>query len=551
MRISNTSLTEVPMSVCRLAKLTLLNLERNRLVRLPDNCIGKMTELQVLRAVYNNITELQDGLFDGLNSLRDLYFDNNRVSSIGLHVFSNPNDLVSLKRITLGDNLLRSLEPWPYIRGLHGPPTVEVKLVNNRISEFTNNIGWQFSCTQRSYAKVNIVGNYIKHVSDVLVGWNIKSLGQLVCILHYTGGKHRAFDVDISWSRNYHCDCKDMELYKYQLLLFTKLICSEPPSLANQHVMSVPLKEMACKWPDRCPSSCQCAYRPANATLHVDCSAANISSLPFDLPPLPKDYDRYKLDFSNSTLLRRLENRPYFVNTSILDVSNCAVSYVDLRAWKGFAKMQSPFVVPAIYLHKNKLESLPFEVSSINLTSVRVTLSHNPWKCSCANRWMIAWFKSLRSAFQDDDNAMCASPSRLEGRGITQSNEVDFCVDPSMRMLKISLSSTLSIVVFLVISACVVYRLRVRLYRRFKFHPFNRDECAGEDMLFDVYLCCSSEDHNPHGLRILQTIESRGYRVCYHLRDFLAGAPIMENIVQSVIHSKRTVCLISNNFLQR
>jgi len=99
--------------------------------------------------------------------------------------------------------------------------------------------------------------------------------------------------------------------------------------------------------------------------------------------------------------------------------------------------------------------------------------------------------------------------------------------------------------------SCVVYRLRVRLYKRFKFHPFNRDECVGEDMDFDVYLCCSSEDHNPHGLHILEMIESRGYRDCYHLRDFLAGGAITENMIQSVVRSKRTVCLVSNNFLQR
>jgi len=70
-------------------------------------------------------------------------------------------------------------------------------------------------------------------------------------------------------------------------------------------------------------------------------------------------------------------------------------------------------------------------------------------------------------------------------------------------------------------------------------------------MDFDVYFCCSSEDHNPHGLRILEAIESKGYRVCYHLRNFLAGGAITENMIQAVISSKRTVCLVSNNFLRR
>jgi len=98
-----------------------------------------------------------------------------------------------------------------------------------------------------------------------------------------------------------------------------------------------------------------------------------------------------------------------------------------------------------------------------------------------------------------------------------------------MRTLKIVLSSILSVVASL-------------LMLGFAVHPFDRDECDGEDMDYDVFLCCSSDDNTSHGLRILQLIESKGYRVCYHLRDFLAGAPITDNMMQS----KRTV----SNFLQ-
>jgi len=319
---------------------------------------------------------------------------------------------------------------------------------------------------------------------------------------------------------------------------------------------------------DRCPSSCQCVYRPGNSTLHVYCSSANLTSLPLDLPPLPKYYVRYKLDLSNNKLLRRLEHRPYFVNTSILDVSNCAIDKVDINAWRDFAKMNSPFVNSCIYLQHNKLKSLPYEVTSINFTSVSLILNKNTWECSCENSWMIAWFKSLSvtSSSTGGDvfwfkslsltsssgvDVLCASPSRLKGRNIIESTEDDFCVDPAEKMLKISLSSTLSTVAALLMLGFTVYRLRVRLYRRWKFHPFDRDECVEEDMDYDVFLCCSSEDHNPHALHILHQMESNGYRVCYHERDFLPGSLITDNMGHSIERSKRTVCLISDNFLHR
>jgi len=321
-----------------------------------------------------------------------------------------------------------------------------------------------------------------------------------------------------------------------------------------QYARSVPLDQLACEVSDRCPYSCRCVYRPANATLHVYCSATRLSSLPLELPPLPKSYVRYKLDFSNNKLLRRLESRPYFVSTSILDVSNCAISVVGINAWREIAKMQSSFLTPHVYLQNNQIKSLPFEVTNINITSVHLTLNHNPWECSCENQWMIDWFKSMSMTSSNVGDVGCFSPSRLKGRSIAQSTKYDFCVDPSVRVLKISLLSTLTPVaglLTLLISAFAVYRLRVRLFIRWKFHPFDRDECVGEDMDYDVFLCCSSEDHNPHGLRILREIEAKGYRVCYHLRDFLAGAAITENMIQSIERSKRTVCLISENFLRR
>ena len=574
LNISNTPLTTVPMPVCQMTNLRRLILNDNRLSRLPDNCFANMTALVWLSASRNNITELQDGLFDGLSSLEKLDLSENTIASIGLRVFSNPNDLVNLWLIRLDGNRLRSLEPWPYIRGLHGSvdSAIYIFLTSNFITEFTNNIEWQFNCSHPSYAKVDITRNYIMHITDILHGWNV-GIFHWYCImqlgfdstLHF---RALAFKVDYAWSYDHHCDCFDVDLLMVAKntdtsnYLFKDVICSRPPTLANQSVNRLPLDEFVCEVPDRCPPSCRCVYRHSNFTFHVYCSAANLSSLPLDLPSLHASYATYKLDFSSNKLLERLEYRPYFVNTSILDVSNSAIDVVDLSAWRGFAAMPSELyalpldtlnltlldVTPVVFLHGNKLESLSVDVTDINLTSVHVTLNDNPWRCSCDNRWMIAWFKSFSGT---TSNALCASPPRLKGSSILQSDETDFCVDPSARMLTIVLSCTTSVVAGLLLLGVAVYRLRVRLYRRWKFHPFDRDECVGEDMDYDVFLCCSSDDESPHGLRILHLIESKGCRVCYHERDFLPGSIIADSVIQSIVCSKRTVCFVSSNFLRR
>ena len=556
LNITNTPLTQVPTSVCQLRNLTSLYLDHNRLTRLPDNCLVNLTSLQTLSTTYNRIIELQDGIFDGLNSLTDIDFKSNRIASIGLRVFSNPNDLVSIKRITLDNNRLTSIDIWPYVRGLYGQSLsrVLISIRNNFISSFTNKIRWQWDCSTRSYARLFITGNAIRHLNDIPVGWNVTSTGKFLCFLH-------SFRIYLSESTDYQCDCHDIRFYRYQLLFSDKnflqgLRCSGPLRLFNELAVQVPLEEFVCELSDGCPVGCRCVYRPANATLHVNCAASNLSSLSHSLPPLPRTYDMYKLDFSNNKLLRRLELRPYIVNTTILDVSNCAISYVDIAVWRQLATMKSfaTSMTPRVYLQKNDIQTLPVDIRHINFTSTRFTLHDNPWKCSCQNRWMIALFKSSSTNFQTDGNVVCALPSRLKDRILAQSNEDDFCVDPQRRMLIIFLSSTLSVVAVvavLLVSGFLVHRMRVRLYRSWNLHPFDVDECVGEDMDYDVFLCCSSEDHSPHGLRILELMECKGYRVCYHLRDFLPGELISDNMIQAIERSKRTVCFVSSNFLKR
>ena len=137
-------------------------------------------------------------------------------------------------------------------------------------------------------------------------------------------------------------------------------------------------------------------------------------------------------------------------------------------------------------------------------------------------------------------------------------SEEQFCVDPEKRAFKraviVSMSTVAGVVLVLLSTCIVVYRLRVKLYTRWKLHPFNRDhcdQCKGEDMLYDVFLSCSSNDNLPHGNRIREQLEQRGYRVCYPPRDFLAGEPIQQNIYNAVVYSKRVVCFLTTHFLQR
>jgi len=426
------------------------------------------------------------------------------------------------------------------------------------ISNFTNELQFKFRCgMKRPYGRLDLNDNRIRYIMDIIDGWNMVdgSIFATIICLRNIKGHHPFMDFEIG-GKAYACDCRDIQFYKFAQLFPNSDIMGDVRCNASsfyneigQRMLAtrVPLKKFVCESTVRCPSGCRCAYRPANATLHVYCSASNLSSLPLDLPPLPKSYVKYKLDFSNNKLLRGLEHRPYFVNTSILDVSNCGLTEITVEM------LQDVSLFSVVNFRGNMLQSFPQQAATVNI-SATLLIGGNPWRCSCVDSWMIGWLQSLSHQISDPGDIICRSPSRVSGRNMLKSSEEDLCVDPVKQALTITLSSTFSVVfvtILLIITGILVYKLRLKFFRRWKFHPFDRDECIGEDMDYDVFLCCSSEDHNPHGLRILREMESNGYRVCYHLRDFLAGAPITDNMIQSIERSKRTLCLISTNFLRR
>jgi len=548
--VISTPLTHVPRSVCRLTTLTQLSLNRNRLTRLPNNCLSNLTALTSFTASFNYITELQDGVFDGLRNLVTLRLDNNLIVSIGLRVFNSSAMLTGLGLLNLSVNSIQALEPWPIYLGLNDGRTT-IDLSWNNISAFTNMMGWKPRCGIGLLADWRFAHNPIKHITDLLHGWNM-SMTTFLCL--------RPTNIaSSSWIRLMthvflECDCVDFDIYR---VLFSPFIhssmlgdtyCAGPANLYHRHVMSVPLDQFVCELTDSCPPDCRCIHRPANATLHVYCSNANLTALPLELPQLPKSYTKYILDFSNNRRLRRLEHRDYFVNTYILDVSNCDVDSIDIEMWNDFAN------IAHLFLHGNQLQSLPSSVATVSLNRTHFSLRRNPWKCSCDESWMSSWLKSVKSSLINPNEITCSSPSRLQDRRIISISNEEFCVDPTgeavKRTLIISTSVSGAVVVLLSVGV-IVYRLRVKLYTRWKFHPFDRDECLGEDMIYDVFLSCSSDDNLPHGNGIREQLEQRGYRVCYPPRDFLAGETVYDNIYNAVVRSKRTVCFLTAPFLQR
>jgi len=394
------------------------------------------------------------------------------------------------------------------------------------------------------YAWLDLRYNEIRHLSDAVEGWQL-TLRNVLCLAPFVKSRSTV-SVDISHNP-FMCDCKDYPLYwvdanLHYFRLFEAARCAEPLSLRDWEITQIPLDRFVCELTEHCPADCRCQYRPANSTLHVDCSNANLTVLPLELPSMVNSHTTYKLDFSSNSRLRQLERREYFHNASVVDVSKCDLA--EITSWPELLR------VKIVHLHDNRLSSLPRFISTLNVSTERLSLHDNPWRCSCDDRWMANWLRVVSLHVSLQGVTSCESPARLRGKDMLKIADEEFCVDPVTRALAISMSSVAGVVVVLISVCVVVHRLRVKLYTRWNFHPFDRDECRGEVMDYDVFLCCSSEDDESVSRAVLDRLEANGYRVCYHYRDFMPGL-ILDNIEAAVKRSKRTVCLLTANFIRR
>lgn len=548
--IINSKMTRIPEQICGLSELKDLNLNGNQLTELPDDCVRRLSQLIGFSADENRICRLQDGLFQGMEKLERLSISRNRIESIGLKLFSNVSDLPRLKYIDLSSNYLTVLEPWPFVRGqvLSG---TDVKLQRNAISQFTNAIGWRFVCGMKTFGlQLDLGRNNISRLSDLTDAYNLSKLINLLCLF----GPKAHSPMKIELDRNpIFCDCHLLKFTsvtnRFQFSNFLDDVhCSKPIELANKKVIAVMNmgEKFVCEVTERCPVNLVCTLTLADLALVVTTTSGPVNELPAELPPLKTNRLSYLLNFTH-TAIRSVVSRPYLGRnqTRTIDLTKSSVESITDDAWRDLT------TVTNIGLHSNRLTTLSPVIVDLQFAFKNLSLHGNPLSCDCENAWLKSWLKRHKDRLVSPGGILCATPAWLSGRVIFSIDDSEHCTDPDkVRAMAVGLSTALGVTAVLVLlSFVVVRRLRIHLFAVFHLHPFDRDECEGEEMDHDVFLTCSHEDRN-HAFNVLRVLEALNYKVCYHEKDFVVGQTIADNICQAVYRSRRVLCLVSHRFLR-
>ena len=528
----------VPMIICRMQMLEVLDLNSNSITDLPKGCFTELKRLTKLHLKDNKISTLKRGTFEGLQQLEELTLYGNGLVSIDPEIFANRSDLISLNNLNLSRNKITSVDAWIFIRA-QAHPGCTVHLGWNLINNFTNSVGWNFTCemTPLNFL-LRLNNNPIQRISNIFKPYHIGKLIDVLCLMKKT------FDLDLGCAEVI-CDCRDFEYFRFTRWAFTRELdsirCSGPTDFQGQRMMNVPIDQFVCDIVDQCPSGCKCTKQPSTLSIIVDCKNARLYEMPLHLPQIKQDSTyRYTLILAENQIYR-LDYREYMKQTKSIDINHAGVTDIAEEVWRSFQ------YVSHVNLNGNKLKRIPKVVTSWNFSNTVLDIRDNPMSCDCDSQWLKSWLKSVSGILLNPNGINCYEPSWLNGKTILTLNEEEFCLGRPYtirEILEITIPSIGGVILLNWIGVYLSKRYRIQIYKYVKLHPFDRDECIGEDIDYDAFLTCSSED-GVLGYSILRFLEENGCRVCYHKKDFIPGESISDNIINAITKSKRTICVLT------
>ena len=201
--------------------------------------------------------------------------------------------------------------------------------------------------------------------------------------------------------------------------------------------------------------------------------------------------------------------------------------------------------------------------SSPNFT---VNMLSNPFQCSCDTRSFFWWMHEKRDMFSQFENYSCTYNNNLTTFDNIEQllHIIDFNCSTSL-IVKVT-TSLFVFIVFVISLSIFIYRHKWSVLKFFLLEYItNRklyrdfEESEGE-YAYDAFVSFHSDDqdwvwnelHENLGKTDdnVETDDQPRFRLCIHERDFVPGELIEENILKSIESSRKTIVVLSRNFMK-
>ena len=276
----------------------------------------------------------------------------------------------------------------------------------------------------------------------------------------------------------------------------------------------------------------------------------------------------YRGDDSPGTMFQDM------VNLTRLDLDNCRITNIYEHTFQGLehlvylsltsnelSSLSPELFKPLSSLYTLHLDGNAFPVLSENvLRSLSPTLrilnvGRNPFVCNCNLLRFMKLFRGTTLIFQDKPNRkayVCNSPPDLHNVQLSAFNITDRdCVHlPVWVPWTISLCSSL-LVLTVIGTVAYIYRWHIG-YLYFLLRAKRREARESQDdtqYVYDAFVVYNGTDVSWVKDELLPAMEEDAeFTLCVHDRDWLLGRDIVENIVQSIESSRKTLLVVSNAF---
>ena len=574
-----------------LREIHVIDLSKNKIKQLPSELFQRLDDILELKLDYNNLSAIPGELFKTLANIKRIDLDHNKLSYISEDLFGN---LKSVEVLHLEHNQIAKIDDKAF--PIKSSSLGEISLQNNKINRIPETL-----LLQRKGKKIDLSFNLLtfQDLINALEELNVETfsfqhrdtassprLRLQESLKHINFGYNnfttinikefnrttrymfelflKVYEIDMT-GNPLLCDGKILDLVRWirdwmqkdtrvKPQQFSTWKCAAPVELKDKPILSVDENQFKClRNLAYCPKECLCFVRASDGTVIVDCNGRNLSSMPHKVPR-----GQTELHFQNNNI-REIPPYPYLENVTALYLTHNKIERLNASTVKRLQRIN------VLFIDSNKLTALPRNME--NLTFTTLALHHNFFKCDCTTKWMKNWLRRRKTHIKDIDNVLCNSEN-VQGKAIYTLPDKEFvCKEdkndgpsPQSKMeektFKIIAFTLGGFLILISVGFVLGYKYRgevkVFVFTHFNWHPFDRIDDADPNKIYDAFISYSGSDYKwvLDTLRVRLENHDPPFKLCIHDRDFLIGAPIQENILNSVDQSKRMIMVLSQNFIK-
>jgi len=538
------------------------------ILKIPANLFQNSANLVYLRLRGNFLNTLPNRLFKGLQKLKILELNENNLTNSAI-TGDKLKDLDSLEEINLTRNQFTS----PLTDLLHSVKDTlkKVDLKHNHLSTFES--GW--ATDFMNLEEINLQNNslrgtlhqpdfHFKSASVVKVDLQDNQINRLILDQKSDPCVKPTAKLNLK-NNQIACDC-----FAYELRPIMSSKKSRPEKscifvegLENQECPND--EEQATKLKDASPDSltcriecgevlpnklfqrCHCLYMPSKNSAVVDCSPGGLSLTGGKAEIVAEKIEEIKVVLRDNDLTE-LHSSMWKVanNTSAkikyLDVSNNNIDKI--------LQEHLPDDLSELFLDNNRITG--FNENTLkhlnnSFESHSIHLGDNPYSCKCSKSKVFIEFlnSGLKAKINDtnDINFTCSPSLPLN------SKDRDIMSELCHATASVYGSSLLFAIVGVGLLGLV---LKKKEYLQLRFYslPWVFDRFPEDwNLKYDAFISYSDHDKDfVEGTLWPQLEKNKSYSCCVHVRDFVVGDPISDQILRAVGQSRRTIIVLSPEY---